>query len=188
ETKETRIHVELTRTRDAERTSAVTGLPFLDHMLTTLAHYAGLDLRITAAGDLAHHLIEDTAITIGQAVATFVPAGAARYGDRTIPMDDALVQSVIDVGGRSFFVGRLPSRLYTHVLRSFADALGATLHVRVLRGKDKHHIIEAGFKATGLALRQALRETDAGIFSTKGQVMITEEEIGDELSTRDGLV
>jgi len=200
ETKETRIEIRIAHaSRDTSGKAASgtglgsgvsvsTTLPFFDHMISTFARYAGFDLVLKAKGDLRHHIMEDVALALGHAVRSVTPKSAARYGEKTIPMDDALVQSVIDVGGRSFFVGRLPSRLYTHVLRSFADALGATLHVRVLRGKDKHHIIEAGFKATGLALRQALRETDAGIFSTKGQVMITEEEIGDELSTRDGLV
>jgi imidazoleglycerol-phosphate dehydratase len=169
ETKETRIQVEITRTTEAERTSVVTGLPFLDHMLSTFAHYAGLDLRITAAGDLAHHLIEDTAITVGQAIATSVPAGAARYGDRTIPMDDALVQVALDIGGRGYYRGRLPSTLYDHWFRSFATNARTTLHARVLRGHDRHHIVEAAFKALGFALRDALVDTGA-VVSTKGGV------------------
>jgi len=163
-----------------------TTLPFYDHMLSTLARYAGLDLTLNARGDLRHHIMEDVALALGHAVRSVAPKSAARYGERTIPMDDALVQAVIDVGGRAFFVGRLPSRLYTHVLRSFADSLGATLHVRVLRGKDRHHIIEAGFKATGLALRQALGETGGGIFSTKGQVRLIEEELEDARGTGTG--
>ena len=92
-----------------------------------------------------------------------------RYGERTIPMDDALVQAVIDVGGRPYFAGKLPSRLYTHWFRSFATASQSTLHLRVLRGDDRHHVTEAAFKAAGLALRQALRE-GGEVFSTKGSV------------------
>lgn len=84
-------------------------------------------------------------------------------------MDDALVAAYLDVGGRFYFEGELPNRLYTHALRSFADALGATLHVVVIRGSDRHHVIEAAYKATGLALRQALVDTGS-VFSTKGTV------------------
>jgi imidazoleglycerol-phosphate dehydratase len=89
-----------------------------------------------------------------------------------VPMDEALVQAAVDVGGRPWYVGRLPSTLYEHFLHSFATNLGATLHVKVIRGKDRHHMVEAAVKATGLALRQALREGDA-VFSTKGSVSIT---------------
>jgi imidazoleglycerol-phosphate dehydratase len=171
ETKETRIQVQIERARDprAVETSVVTGEPFLDHMLATLAHYAAFDLHVTAAGDLRHHLIEDTAIAMGQAVALLVPTGAARYADRTIPMDDALVQVAIDVGGRPYYRGKLPSTFYDHWMRSFATNARATLHLRVLRGHDRHHIIEAGFKALGFSLRDAL--VDAGsVLSTKGSV------------------
>ncbi|MCA9572123.1 MAG: imidazoleglycerol-phosphate dehydratase, partial [Myxococcales bacterium] len=83
----------------------------------------------------------------------------------------ALAEAAIDVGGRPYYVGKLPSRLYTHFLQSFATNLGATLHVRVLRGDDRHHMVEAAVKATGLALRQALVEGDR-VFSTKGSVAL----------------
>ncbi len=146
-----------------------TGEPFLDHMLVTFARYAGVDLDVQAKGDLKHHLIEDVAIVLGQAVASFAPAGCARYGDRTIPMDDALVQVVLDIGGRPYYRGPLPSPLYDHFLRSFADNARTTLHVRVLRGRDRHHIVEAAIKALGIALRDALTETGT-VFSTKGSV------------------
>jgi imidazoleglycerol-phosphate dehydratase len=86
-------------------------------------------------------------------------------------MDDALVQVVLDMGGRPYYRGPLPSGIYDHFLRSFADNAKATLHVRVLRGTDKHHIIEAAFKALGLALREALVETGT-VFSTKGSVTL----------------
>ncbi|MEX0843120.1 MAG: imidazoleglycerol-phosphate dehydratase [Gemmatimonadota bacterium] len=148
-----------------------TGDTFLDHMLTTLARYAGLALEVEAGGDLRHHLVEDVAIALGVALAAEVPAKADRYGWATVPMDEALVQAAVDVGGRPYYVGRLPSTLYEHFLQSFAVNLGATLHVRVVRGRDRHHVVEAAVKATGLALRQALREGDQ-VFSTKGSVSL----------------
>jgi len=98
-----------------------------------------------------------------------VPERAARYGERTVPMDDALVQVALDLGGRAYWRGPLPSALYDHWFRSFATQAGATLHVRVLRGRDRHHVLEAAFKALGLALAQALAESGP-VFSTKGAV------------------
>jgi imidazoleglycerol-phosphate dehydratase len=86
-------------------------------------------------------------------------------------MDEALVQAAIDVGGRPYYVGPLPSRLYEHFLQSLAVNMGATLHIRVLRGKDRHHMVEAAVKSLGLALRQALRQED-DVFSTKGSVSL----------------
>ena len=144
---------------------------FLAHMIETLARYSGIDIDIQATGDLRHHLIEDVAIVLGLALADEIPAEATRFGWAQVPMDEALVEAAIDVGGRPYYVGKLPSRLYAHFLHSFATNLGATLHVRVLRGTDKHHKIEAAIKATGLALRQAVRQGDA-VFSTKGSVQI----------------
>jgi len=144
---------------------------FLAHMVETLARYAGLDIELEATGDLRHHLVEDVAIVLGRALADEVPETATRYGWAQIPMDEALAEAAIDVGGRPYYVGKLPSRLYTHFLHSFATNLGATLHVRVLRGTDRHHRVEAAVKATGLALRQALTEGSL-VFSTKGSVSV----------------
>ena len=138
-------------------------------MLVTWARYSGLALSVQAAGDLRHHLIEDVAITLGLALKDQLPEACRRYGHAVIPMDDALVEAAIDVGGRAYYEGRLPSTLYEHFLRSFADNAAATLHVRVLRGRDRHHVVEAAIKATALALRDALVTTDT-IFSTKGVV------------------
>ena len=176
-TKETRVEVRLERSLEPglSEVSVDTGAPFFDHMLTALLRYAGLRCELKATGDLKHHLMEDVAITLGRAVRRALPAAVARYGERTIPMDDALVHAAIDIGGRFYFAGQLPNRLYTHVLRSFADALGATLHVRILAGEDRHHLIEAAFKATGLALRDAMSETGSGVFSTKGVAEIEDE-------------
>ena len=166
-TKETQIRVDVrVGSGDAEVT---VDDRFLGHMVVTLARYSGLDIDIQATGDLRHHLVEDVGITLGQALLDELPERANRYGWAQVPMDEALVEAAIDIGGRPYFVGKLPSKLYTHFLHSFATNLGATLHVRVLRGTDRHHVVEAAVKATGLALRQALVE-GAGVFSTKGAV------------------
>jgi imidazoleglycerol-phosphate dehydratase len=172
ETKETRVEIGLCRSGETEMpvtTRVTTGEPFLDHMLTAFAFYAGLDLVLEAKGDLRHHLVEDVAITLGEAVARLVPERASRYGERTLPMDDALVQVAVDLGGRPYYEGPLPAPLYDHWMRSFAMQARATLHVRVLRGTDRHHVVEAAFKALGLAVREALGESGA-LFSTKGAV------------------
>ena len=169
ETRETRIRIELVRGTGAATID--TGLPFLDHMLVTLARYSGLDLTVEARGDLKHHLIEDVAIALGEAVNGFLPATIARYGDRVVPMDEALVHVAIDLGGRSYYEGPLPSTLYDHWMRSFSDHAKATLHIRVLRGTDRHHIVEAAFKALGLAMHDALEDSGA-VFSTKGSVSL----------------
>jgi imidazoleglycerol-phosphate dehydratase len=163
ETRETQIRVTLAV--GSGQAGVDTGVPFLDHMLVTFARYAGLDLALHARGDLRHHTIEDVAIVVGAAVARLLPATAARYGDRTIPMDDALVHACLDLGGRPYYRGPLPNRIYDHWMRSFADNARATLHLRVLRGTDRHHVVEAAFKALGLAVRDALVETGA-VFST----------------------
>lgn len=173
ETRETTIRCELTPGSGVAEVS--TGQGFLDHMLVTLARYGALDLSLRASGDLPHHLIEDVAICLGTAVAGIVPATAARYGDRTIPMDDALVHCALDLGGRPYYRGPLPSTLYDHWMRSFSDHARATLHVRVLRGRDRHHVVEAAFKALGLVLRDALVESGA-VFSTKGAVAMRADE------------
>lgn len=168
-TRETDIRIGLTR--DPSTVVIDTSRPFLDHMLTTLARYSRIGMTVSACGDLPHHIIEDTAIALGAAMADFAPANAARYGDRTIPMDDALVQCVVDIGGRPFYRGNLPSPMYDHWMRSFADNARATIHVRVLRGHDRHHVVETAFKALGLALRDALTETGE-VFSTKGSISL----------------
>lgn len=153
------------------RAQVDTSVPFLDHMMTALARYSGFDLTVRAHGDLRHHIIEDVALTVGQAVARAIPATAARYGERTVPMDEAVVQAVIDVGGRPFYEGPIPSSLYDHWMRSFCDAAKCTLHLLVIRGEDRHHVVEAAFKALGLALRQAAADSGA-VFSTKGAVTL----------------
>lgn len=171
ETRETRIRIELNP--GSEAVSINTTVPFLDHMLEALARYAGIGLAVEATGDLRHHLIEDVALTLGEALRAILPESAARYGERTIPMDDALVLVVLDAGGRPWYQGPLPSTMYDHFMRSLSDASRMTLHIRVLRGTDRHHVVEAAFKALGMALRQALATTGGdGVFSTKGRVML----------------
>jgi imidazoleglycerol-phosphate dehydratase len=142
-------------------------------MMITFARYSGLDLTLRADGDMRHHTIEDVAIAIGAAVGSIVNASMARYGNRTIPMDDALVQVCVDMGGRPYYRGPLPSSLYDHWMRSFADNAKATVHLRVLRGSDRHHIVEAAFKALALAIHDAMRGSGEDVvFSTKGQVSL----------------
>jgi len=169
ETRETSIRV--TVTRGGGDSAVDTSLPFLDHMLLTWARYAGVALELHARGDLRHHLIEDVAIALGAAFKGEIPATAARYGHRVVPMDEAVVECALDVGGRFYYEGSLPSSLYDHFMRSFAEHAGTTLHLRVLRGTDRHHIVEAAFKALGLALRDALVDSGA-VFSTKGSVSL----------------
>lgn len=167
QTQETNIQLELGNGTGEARVQ--TGLKFFDHMLGTFARYSGLDLDLSASWDLTHHAMEDVAIALGTAVARLVPATAARYGERTLPMDDALVQAVLDLGGRFYYRGPLKNRLYDHWFRSFAEHARMTLHLRVLRGRDSHHLTEAAFKAVGLSLRDALADSGA-VFSTKGAV------------------
>ena len=169
ETKETKIQLEVQLGPGAIEVS--TGDTFLDHMLHTFARYAGIRLRVDASGDLRHHLVEDVGIALGMALSEEVPQSIERYGWALVPMDESLVQAAIDMGGRAFYDGQIPSALYQHFLHSLVMNLGATLHVKVIRGRDRHHAVEAAVKATGLALKQALREGD-GVFSTKGSVSV----------------
>ncbi len=173
ETGETTVRVDITSRPGASTVTTTDG--FLDHMLLTLAKYAGITLQVTATGDMRHHLIEDVAITLGLALREEVPATCQRYGDSIVVMDEALVQAALDVGGRIFYQGPLPSNLYDHFMRSLAENAGLTLHIRVIRGRDRHHVVEAAVKAVGLALRKALAPGDA-IFSTKGAVRVQRPE------------
>jgi len=168
-TRETTVRVGIST--DDSSVDIATTIPFLDHMLMTLARYAALGVCVSAEGDLPHHVSEDVAITLGAAVAARRSETAARFGDRTVAMDDALVQCVLDAGGRSYYEGPLPSVRYDHWMRSFAEHAGITLHLRVLRGRDRHHIVEAAFKALGFAMRDAMVETGMAL-GTKGAVTL----------------
>lgn len=172
QTSETSIRVELEIGPGPVKSE--TGNRFLDHMLGAFARYAGLALDVEASGDLTHHLVEDVALTVGRSFREIIPAGAARFATRVVPMDDALVQVSVDIGGRPYYEGPLPSRLYDHWMRSFSNEAGATIHVLVLRGNDRHHVVEAAFKALGLALRDALVDTGETV-STKGSVSMRVE-------------
>jgi imidazoleglycerol-phosphate dehydratase len=176
-TGETDVLVEIAESGECR---IVTTVPFLDHMLVTLGRYAGLGLSIEARGDLRHHVVEDVAISLGSAMHRFAPATCARYGSAIVPMDDALVQCAVDIGGRSWYEGPLPSSLYDHFMRSLAENARVTLHLRVLRGRDRHHVVEAAFKALGLSLRAALARSGTvhgagAAFSTKGSPVLEVE-------------
>ena len=179
ETQETRIRLTLRPALPAEPAGAIaTGEPFLDHMLRTLGRYGGLHLAVEARGDLRHHLVEDVAIALGLALRRELPAACARYGAALVPMDDALVQVAVDLGGRAWYEGPLPEPLAEHAFRSLAENAAMNLHLLVLRGSDRHHVVEAAVKALGLALRQAMapQPADSAVFSTKGAVRTTWEE------------
>ncbi len=143
ETKETRVRVDLSPSGSGVDSEADTSVAFLDHMLITLARYAGLTLRVRARGDLQHHIVEDVAICVGAALAQVTPPNAMRYGERTIPMDDALVQCAVDIGGRPYYRGPLPARLYGHWMRPFADKAPGTVDLCAVRGPGRPHVIEA---------------------------------------------
>jgi imidazoleglycerol-phosphate dehydratase len=165
----------------------VTGVPFYDHMLSQLGRHGGFDLTVQAKGDLevdAHHTVEDTAIALGQAFAQALgdKVGIRRYGDATVPMDETLVQAAVDLSGRPYLVHHEPDHLpptsgplyattlTRHVWESFAHSARVALHVRVLYGRDAHHVVEAQFKAVARALRDATAADPKvqGIPSTKG--------------------
>ena len=166
------------------RTSIATGIGFLDHLLTAIAFHARFDLELACTGDLHiddHHTAEDCALALGEAVATALGdrSGIARFAHAHAPLDEALARSVVDISGRPFArvelglvrdtIGTLACENITHVLASFATAARLTLHVDVLTGSNDHHKAEAAFKATALALREAVVRTGAGgIPSTKG--------------------
>jgi imidazoleglycerol-phosphate dehydratase len=168
-----------------------TGVPFYDHMLTALSKHSLIDLNVQATGDIeidAHHSVEDVAIVFGQALREALgdKSGIARYGDATVPLDEALARAVVDVSGRPFLVhtgepqgfefhligGHFTGSLVRHVFEAIALNAGITLHVTLLAGRDPHHIAEAQFKALARALRKAV-EIDprvSGVPSTKGSL------------------
>ena len=192
ETKESKVHVELDLDGSG-RSDVSTHVGFYDHMLTSFARHSLVDLTVHTAGDThidAHHTVEDTAIVLGEALRRALgdKRGIRRFGDATVPLDETLVQAVVDVSGRPYCVhtgepegqqfvtiggdtgpGYLGS-LTRHVFETIAFHAQLALHVRVLSGRDPHHIVEAQFKAFARAFRDAVaidpRET--GVPSTKG--------------------
>ncbi|MEJ2290919.1 MAG: imidazoleglycerol-phosphate dehydratase HisB [Deinococcales bacterium] len=162
---------------------AATGHGFFDHMLDQIVRHGRFELEVAAEGDLhvdVHHLVEDSGITFGQAVAQALGdrAGIERYADAFVPMDETLAHVVLDLSGRptlafepAGFVGDAGGFSAYHLrefLRGFANHAGATLHVRVLAGEETHHVVEAIVKAFARALRDATRITHEGVPSTKG--------------------
>ena len=165
------------------RVNVATGLPFLDHMLEQVARYASVDMKLKGAGDLhvdTHHLVEDAGIVVGQAFSSALGdrAGIVRFGSAYAPLDEALARVVVDLGRRPFLSYNVPLRgrigtLEAEVLEEFWKALsihlGATIHVDVIRGRNRHHVAESTFKALGLALREAMAAGGgSGTPSSKG--------------------
>jgi imidazoleglycerol-phosphate dehydratase len=168
----------------AGHTSIDTGIGFYDHLLGALAHHGLFDLAVQADGDLQvdeHHTVEDVALVLGAAFAQALGdrAGIARFGQSSVPMDEAVASAILDIGGRPYAVidlpfrseraGGLPLQLVEHALEAFARTAGATLHLAGA-GRNDHHLAEAAFKALGRALRVAC-EIDTrreGVASTKG--------------------
>jgi imidazoleglycerol-phosphate dehydratase len=169
ETQETRIHVRLNLDGRGEA-SLSTGIGFLDHMLTLLARHARIDLEVDALGDLQvddHHTVEDIGIVIGKAIALALKdkRGICRYGQATIPMDETIVQAVLDLSGRPYLVfqaefrsdqvGGFSTQMTAEFFRALAYNAGMTLHLTCPYGSNDHHKIEAMFKAFARSLRDA---------------------------------
>jgi imidazoleglycerol-phosphate dehydratase len=190
ETSESKVRVEVDLDGSG-RSDVHTGVGFYDHMLTSFARHALVDLTVTADGDAhidAHHTVEDTAIVLGQALREALgdKSGIRRFGDALVPLDEALVQCAVDVSGRPYCVhtGEPEGQAYVvigdayvgsltrHVFETLAFHAQLALHVRVLSGRDPHHLVEAQFKAFARAFRDAVaidpRET--GVPSTKGML------------------
>ncbi len=170
-TRETQISVDL----DIDGTGKFeveSNIMFLKHMVETLARYASFDLKVSAYGDNDHHIIEDTAITIGKALQQALDGRPIeRMATAIVPMDDALVMTSLDLVDRPYADVDCPSPEFHHFFRSFAMSAGLTLHVVVMRGFDEHHIIEAGFKSMGKALKEAVKVRSEEL-STKDTVRI----------------
>jgi imidazoleglycerol-phosphate dehydratase len=183
-TKESQVEVSLDLDGSGT-TDIATGVPFFDHMLSQLGKHALFDLRVRAVGDIevdAHHTVEDVAIVLGQALREALgdKVGITRFGDALVPLDETLVQVAVDVSGRPYcvheepelveLIGSYDTTLTRHVFESFASSAQICLQVRVLAGRNAHHVVEAQFKAVARALRTAVsvdpRSTD--VPSTKG--------------------
>ena len=182
--------IELSLDLDGSGTSDIaTTVPFFDHMLTAFSRHSLIDLTVRASGDTdidVHHTVEDTGILLGRAIADALgdKSGISRFGDALVPLDEALVQAVVDVSGRPYLVhsgepagfehhligGHFTGSMVRHVFEAIAFNAGLTVHITVLGGRDPHHIAEAEFKAFARALRQAvaLDPMVSGIPSTKG--------------------
>ncbi|RXK88952.1 imidazoleglycerol-phosphate dehydratase HisB [Chlorobaculum sp. 24CR] len=162
-----------------------TGVAFLDHMLTSFSRHSGIDVQLRCSGDLEvddHHTVEDVALVLGKAIVEALgeKRGVGRYGWAIIPMDEALAQCSLDLGGRSYCVFRaefsrpviqgLSTEMVEHFFVSLSRTMNANLHLAVLEGKNTHHIIEALFKSLAYAMKQAVKIEGAEIKSTKGVI------------------
>jgi imidazoleglycerol-phosphate dehydratase len=187
-TKETTIEVRLTLDGSGV-VSVSTGLPFFDHMVAQLGKHAGFDLTVRAEGDLevdAHHTVEDVGILLGEAlrVALGDKAGVRRFASIDLPLDEALISVALDLSGRPFLVYQVDPgaggeaypigmppfdpQLAEEFWRALVTAAGITLHLRMISGRNAHHILEASFKGVARALRDAVRVDGDGVPSTKG--------------------
>ena len=188
ETSESRVKVRVNLDGTGQANIHTT-VPFYDHMLTALARLSLIDLDIEASGDTdidVHHTVEDTAIVLGQALREALgdKAGIRRFGDACVPLDEALAHAVVDLAGRPYVVcegepegqqyhligGHFTGSLTYHVFESLALNAGICLHLRLLAGRDPHHIVEAQFKALARALKAAVEYDPrvVGVPSTKG--------------------
>lgn len=183
-TKESDVLVEI----DLDGTGEITvdtGVPFYDHMLSQLGKHGAFDLNVRTKGDVSvdeHHTIEDTALALGAAFKEALgdKSGIRRYGDATLPLDEVLVRAAVDLSGRPYLVhseteiapmiGSYDTTLTKHIWESFVNSADITLHIKVLEGRNAHHVVEAQFKAVARALRDAvaLDAKSVGIPSTKG--------------------
>jgi len=165
------------------RVKVATGLAFLDHMVEQVARYGGFDLTFRGSGDVqvdTHHLVEDAGIVLGQALSQALGdrAGITRFASAYAPLDESLARVVIDLGKRPYLsynvplrgrIGTMESEVLEEFWRALSIHLGATIHVDVIRGRNRHHVAEATFKALGLALRQAMAAGGGpGVPSSKG--------------------
>jgi imidazoleglycerol-phosphate dehydratase len=179
--------IEVTLDVDGSGTvKASTGLPFFDHMLSQLGRHGGMDLTVTATGDLevdAHHTVEDTGILLGQVLAEALgdKRGVRRFASVRVPLDEALIDVALDLSGRPFLhyevefpgekiLGEPPfdPQLTEEFWRALVTSAGITLHVSLVRGRNTHHIVEASFKSVARALRDAVRVEHDIVPSTKG--------------------
>ena len=167
------------------RIKVATGLDFLDHMIEQVARYGGFDLSFRGSGDVqvdTHHLVEDAGIVLGQALSKALGdrAGMTRFASAYAPLDESLARVVVDLGKRPYIsynvplrgrIGTMESEVLEEFWRAFSIHLGATIHVDVIRGRNRHHVAEATFKALGLALRQAMTPgSGPGAPSSKGML------------------
>lgn len=180
-TKETNVSV--TINLDQNESSINTSIPFLDHMLSAFAYYAGISLTLTASGDTEidqHHLVEDIGITLGRAFQELIyqEVGRKRFASITIPMDEALSQVTLDLSNRPYlifnyqplneFIGTYQINNTKEFFYAFAIESRVTLHINSIYGDNDHHIIESFFKALGLAFKEAITITSKDATSTKG--------------------